>query len=115
MLIRKCKQIEEDTRIEMKASNRKFVGVKRIGRVRRTASPKTREPRFQMIPRVACKSTEQRVFLLRLLKTFWADYAADLEKFRAGLRGTVFPAPTFKMVFVLGCAGETVRAPPVIA
>jgi len=61
------------------------------------AAPTSREPRFGVSPRIACKDPARRAARLRFYELWLEEYARCLESWRAGNRDVVFPYGTNKM------------------
>jgi hypothetical protein len=74
----------------------RFLGRRNIRRQSRHASPRTREPHFDISPRHACKDKWLRIERL-LREGDWLDaYEDALRAWRAGNRDVVFPYGTNK-------------------
>jgi REP-associated tyrosine transposase len=84
-----------------------FLGVERVLAQRPSATPAQEEPGGQLRPRVAARDKWRRIELLGRLKAFLESYQEALERWRAGERGTVFPAGTYwmRVVHDVACAG----------
>jgi hypothetical protein len=104
---------EKQHRAEAKARRRKFRGPAAILALRPTDSPKGREPRRQLSPRIACRDKWKRVEALQREQLFQERYRAAWLRFKAGERGVPFPAGTYWMVVVAKqrCEGPPAAAP----
>jgi putative transposase len=99
---------EKQHRAEAKARRRKFRGAAAILALRPTDSPKGREPRRQLSPRIACRDKWKRIEALQREQLFQERYRAAWLRFKAGERGVPFPAGTYWMVAVAEqpCEGQ---------
>jgi hypothetical protein len=61
------------------------------------SQPKTRAPRFQRDPHVACRDRHRRIAALLQLAAFRDAYRTALGRFRAGRHNAVFPHGTLMM------------------
>ena len=71
-----------------------FVGRDAVLRQRFTATPKTPAPRRNPSPRIAAKSTPERVHAIRRMLAFVREYRAAWHDWRNGNRAAVFPIGT---------------------
>ncbi len=101
--------LEQKARDKHDAEQRPFLGRRQVKAQSRHARPNTREPRFGLSPKVACKDKWRRIARLRHNRQWLIDYETALARWRAGERDVVFPPGTYKMRKVHGvcCA-----APP---
>ncbi len=88
---------EERAAGELAAAKRSFLGEQRVLAQLPTDSPRTREARRALRPRVAARSKWQRIEALQRLKEFVAHYRAAWARWRAGARRVVFPAGTYAL------------------
>lgn len=95
---------EDKFRAAHDASKRSFLGRKSVLRQSRHARPNSREPRFQMSPRVACRDKWRRIERLALDKAWALAYSIARKAWCGGERGVIFPNGTYKMRMVHGCA-----------
>ena len=102
---------EETFRKQYDAEGRPFLGRREVLRQSRHARPKSREPRFGVSPKVACRNKWRRIERLRANKYWHHDYVASLADWRAGKRDVVFPAGTYKMRVVHNVRCAEPRAP----
>lgn len=98
---------EAELRAEAKARRIRFLGVRRVLAQKRTDTPHTVAPRRNLKPRVAAANKWRRIEALRRLKSFWVEYRAAWERWRAGIRDVLFPPGTYALVRHAGAA----RAP----
>jgi hypothetical protein len=82
---------------EMRQVGKSFLGPKTVLRQATSAQPKTPEPRRNLSPRIACKSTEHRVRALNDLKRFLGRYREAWARWRNGDRQVEFPFGTYAM------------------
>jgi REP element-mobilizing transposase RayT len=97
---------EKRFREQHRANGRPFLGRAAVKRQSRYATPRSREPRFRISPKVACRDQGRRIERLRANKR-WSDaYRAALRRWRAGDRHVEFPPGTYKMRVVhhVNCA-----------
>ena len=74
-----------------------FVGRDAVLRQRFTATPKTPAPRRNPSPRIAAKSTPERVHAIRRMLAFVREYRAAWHDWRNGNRAAVFPIGTYAL------------------
>lgn len=74
-----------------------FFGRKAVLAQRRHARPTSRETRFRLSPKVACRDKWRRIERLAANKQWLGCYTDALRQWRAGDRAVVFPAGTYKM------------------
>lgn len=97
-MIKNAVEVRETAiRTELRQSGRRFLGVAGVRAQRHDDSPRTVEPRRELSPRVACKSTWHRIEILRRSKDFVRAYRAALARWRASIRDVVFPIGTWLM------------------
>jgi putative transposase len=82
---------------EMKRTKRKFMGAQKILRQKPSGSPRSREPRFQMNPRVAAKNKWARIEALARVKKFIEDYRKAWRAWIAGDEDVEFPKGTYAL------------------
>jgi putative transposase len=92
---------EKQHRAEAKAKRRKFRGRAAILALRPTDSPKTREARRLLSPRIACRDKWKRIEALQREQLFQERYRAAWLRFKDGERDVAFPAGTYWMVAVV--------------
>jgi len=88
---------EEHTRVQFKREGRRFLGRREILRQSRHARPTSKETRFGISPRVACKNKWRRIEKLRSDQNWYRNYCRARDNYRAGDRDTVFPYGTYQM------------------
>jgi putative transposase len=89
--------VDESIRRAVDASGKRFLGRAAILAQRHTDFPRTREPRRNLNPRVACRDKWRRIETLQRLKEFHRSYQEAYEAFRAGLPDVLFPLGTYWM------------------
>jgi len=104
LLMRKVKERERELLAEAKEKGRRFLGMRRVLRRKHTDSPASREPRFNLNPRVASRSKWQRIAALQRNKEWLTVYREAYEKFCAGMRDVLFPEGTYLMRVQYGVA-----------
>jgi REP element-mobilizing transposase RayT len=103
-----AKREQEAARLR-RQSGRRLLGRKAVRRQSPYSAPKSMTPRRTMTPRVATKNKWLRIERLSRNKRFEQDYRVQLERYRAGREGVVFPFGTYKMRVLYGVA---CRPPP---
>ena len=93
---------EETFRRQYDADGRSFMGRRRVLEQSRYDRPRTREPRFGISPRVACRNKWLRIERLRANKRWSGEYLAALTHWCDGARDVTFPAGTYQMRVVHG-------------
>ena len=88
---------EERYRSKYDAEKRPFLGRRNVLRQSRHDRPRTREPRFAISPKVACRDKWRRIERLQANKRWLREYQTTLKRWRAGDREVVFPAGTYQM------------------
>lgn len=88
---------EEEGRQTAREKGIRFLGRRAILKQARHAVPKSRERRFQISPRVACKDKWRRIERLRANRAWLEEYEPCYRRWRAGERDVVFPYGTNKM------------------
>jgi REP element-mobilizing transposase RayT len=88
---------EENARIEVASSGRRFLGVPRILAQHPFNRPAPGEPRRKLNPRVAARDKWKRIEALSRLAAFIDRYRAALGERRAGNLDAIFPAGTYLM------------------
>jgi hypothetical protein len=104
LLMRKVKEKERELVAAAKQENKRFLGMRRVLRWKHTDSPASREPRFNLNPRVASRSKWQRIAALQRNRKWLAAYREAYEKFCAGIRDVLFPEGTYLMRVQYGVA-----------
>ena len=104
LLMRKVKEKERELVAAAKEEGRRFLGMRRVLRRKHTDSPYSREPRFNLNPRVASRSKWQRIAALQRDKRWLAAYREAYDKFCAGVRDVLFPEGTYLMRVQYGVA-----------
>jgi putative transposase len=84
-------------REEMTQLGRSFLGRESILRQNFYASPKTEAPRRNPNPRIAGKSSVERVLAIRRMCEFFRAYRAAWNEWRQGNRDAIFPAGTYAL------------------
>ena len=82
---------------KMAAQGRSFFGVRAVMGQRPAASPKSREPRRGLNPRVAARSKWQRIEAIQRNKLFLAEYHQARRLWKDGDREVVFPLGTYAL------------------
>jgi putative transposase len=82
---------------EMKEKKRKFMGPRKVLRQKPSSSPRSREPRFRMNPRVAAKNKWARIEALARAKKFLEDYRKAWRAWIAGNGNVEFPQGTYAL------------------
>jgi len=90
-------QREEQARNKVRKQGRRFVGVAGLLEQDWRAAPKTREVWRKRNPHIAAKRPTTRMAAIERLRTFRAEYAVALERWRGGKRRVRFPAGTYQM------------------
>ena len=111
MLIRSCKDREQEIRDRVAIERRSFMGAKKILAQNPRSRPSTSEPRWQTNPRILSADPSRRVALIYQLREFLARYAEALRRFVAKERDVIFPYGTYKMRVMLNVACEGPPAP----
>jgi hypothetical protein len=88
---------EEAARQEAAAKNIRFLGRRNVGRQPRHTRPKTREPRFGISPRHACKNKWLRIERLLADRGWHDEYDRCYDLWRSGDHGVVFPHGTYQL------------------
>jgi hypothetical protein len=97
LLRRAIEERESRHRAEHDAERRPFLGRHGVLGQPRHGRPRTREPRFGISPKVACRNKWLRIERLRANQLWLADYFAAMTRWRSGDRRVVFPAGTYLM------------------
>jgi putative transposase len=90
-------QREECFRREHDEAGRPFLGRRAILAQSRHANPDTREPRFRMSPKIACRDKWLRIQRLAANRRWLAAYNEARKRWAAGERDVLFPAGTYQM------------------
>jgi REP element-mobilizing transposase RayT len=85
------------TRNEMTQSGRSFSGRESILRQSVEAKPKTKAPRRNPNPRIAARSSVERIAAIRHMCDFYRAYRAAWNEWRQGNRDATFPAGTYAL------------------
>jgi putative transposase len=93
---------DHEERARQERQGRPFLGRRGVLRQRVADRPGDHEPHFELNPRVAGRDKWKRIEALGRLRSFRSSYRQAWEQFRAGLRGAVFPAGTWKLRRELG-------------
>jgi len=88
---------EEKLRRTHDRKKNRFLGRKAVLAQRRHSRAATREPRFGMSPKVACRNKWRRIERLAANKRWLARYTEARRRWCAGERDVEFPAGTYKM------------------
>ena len=76
-----------------------------------TDRPRSREPRFQLSPNLACRDRWRRVEQLQELKEFRREYREAYERYRGGDFSVSFPAGTWGPVQLYGARARGALSP----
>ncbi len=104
LLMRKVKAREREVVAAAKHEQKRFLGMRRVLRQRPTDTPRSREPRFNLNPRVASRSKWQRIAALQRDQRWLEAYREAYERFCAGMRDVVFPHGAYLMRVRFGVA-----------
>ena len=101
---------ESQHRQDAKRRGKRFLGRRKVLQQSRYDTPMSREKRFKISPRVACKDKWRRIERLARNQAWLQAYRVALKKWRAGDRMVEFPAGTYKMRVLHGarCAGPPI-------
>jgi hypothetical protein len=91
----RCQQKEQEARDEAERLGIDFLGRRAVRKQRRRSRPKSRDPRFGISPKVACKDQWRRIERLQANKAWKAEYCDCRDRWRAGDRDIVFPYGTY--------------------
>jgi hypothetical protein len=91
----RCQQEEQEARDEANRLGIRFLGRRAVRKQQRRSHPKSREPRFGISPRVACRDKWRRIERLQANKAWKAEYNDCRDRWRAGDRDVVFPYGTY--------------------
>ena len=83
-LMARCQEIQRAKQAEYKATNRRFMGVKKLARTKWWRRAKSWEDRFTTIPTVAASQRAKRIAQLRRDASWRETYAEQCENLRAG-------------------------------
>jgi len=89
-----CREIEIEAQTQMKAENRRFVGLRKLAKTHWWRRAKSPEKRFCTIPTVASSQARTRKEELRKNEAWRRDYAAQRANFRRGAP-TKLPAGSY--------------------
>lgn len=89
-----CREIERAKQEEMKADNRRFMGLKKLAKTKWWDAPKSYDERFTNEPMVASTDSWRRIAALQRNAAWDAHYAASRAGFERGER-PVFPLGTY--------------------
>lgn len=101
---------EERSRRERDAAGLGFLGRRNVLRQPRHQTPRSRESRSTISPKVACRDKWRRIERLKANACWLHGYNEAFARWRAGERNVVFPAGTYKMRILHGVKCAT--APP---
>jgi len=93
---------EAGFRAEHDREGNPFLGRRKVLEQPRHRRPRTREPRFGISPKVACRNKWRRIERLQANQLWSALYREAMLRWRAGDRDIVFPTGTYKMRVVHG-------------
>ena len=79
------------------AEEKRFLGRAGVLRQSRRGSPRTREQRFGISPRVASRDKWRRIEALQRDSEWYAAYCESRDRYCAGERSVVFPAGTYQL------------------
>jgi len=88
---------EREIRKEMELMGHSFLGVREVMRQRRSSSPRAREKRFGINPRIAAKNKWLRMEAIQRHKEFLLEYREAFKRWKGGDREVVFPAGTYAL------------------
>jgi len=88
---------EGEAKARQERGNKKVLGAVKVLCQHWNSKPKTRAPRFQRVPEIACRDRELRIAAIEDLLYFRTKYRAALGRFCGGARNTVFPYGTLNM------------------
>ena len=88
---------EKEHRQDARRRGKRFLGRRNVLRQSRYDSPKSREEKFKISPRVACKDKWRRIERLARNEAWLEAYNLALEKWCEGDRTVEFPHGTYKM------------------
>jgi REP element-mobilizing transposase RayT len=99
--------LEDEHRHKITSAGRRFLGAARVLKQSPFASPQSREPRFQLKPRIAARGRWRRIEAILRDQTFLSSYRVAWLAWTAGVRDVVFPAGTYLLRVLHGaqCAG----------
>ncbi|MEM6292791.1 MAG: hypothetical protein AAGA54_16070 [Myxococcota bacterium] len=83
-LMQRCFEIQRAKQAEYQATNRRFMGVKKLAKSKWWKRAKSWEDRFRTVPTVAASQKSKRVTQLRRDAKWREDYAEQRENLRAG-------------------------------
>ena len=95
-LMNLCRELERAKQQEMKAQNRRFMGLKKLAKTNPWHQATSREDRFRIKPRVASTDRWKRSAALRRNRHWAEHYARSRDDFEAGL-DPEFPYGTYQM------------------
>jgi len=95
---------EEMFRRQAQREGKRFMGRRDVLAQSRHRRPETREERFLLSPRVACRNKWRRVERLAQERAWRVAYKAALERWRGGDRSALFPRGTYKMRLLHGAS-----------
>jgi REP element-mobilizing transposase RayT len=89
----------QEARLRKQAASAKkqFMGRKRVLAQHHTDTPWSQEPRRRLNPRIAGRDAQRRIEAIAQMKDFIAEYHRAWEKFRDGVRDTLFPHGTYAL------------------
>lgn len=89
-------------RAEMMRCGRSFLGRDGVLRQSWASSPQTEAPRRNSNPRIAARSSAERIAAIRRMCKFFSDYRAAWSEWRRGNPSVVFPAGTYALRIYAG-------------
>ena len=105
-LLERCAQIERKAQAEMKAENRRFMGLQKLAKTKWWKRAKSPEKRFKTVPTVASSQAGKRRKELRKNEDWRREYAGQRDEYRAG-RPATFPAGSYFLTTIYGAAVDT--------
>ena len=105
-LFKRCAEIEQKVQAEMKAENRRFVGLRKLAKTKWWKRAKSPEKRFTTVPTVASSQADKRQKELRKNEDWRRKYAGQRDEYRAG-RPAKFPAGSYFLTTIYGASVET--------
>ena len=100
---------EESLRAAAREEGRSFLGRRAVLQQDPFNTPRTREERRTLRPRIRCRDKWGRIEAIQRLKAFLQDYREAYERFRAGFHQVIFPPGTYWMRHHAGA--QCARAP----
>jgi hypothetical protein len=85
-LMKRCREIQIAAQAELKAQNRRFVGLKKLAKTKWWKRAKTPEARFTRIPTVASSQKQLRIAELKRNRVWRHRYGIERSKFKRGCK-----------------------------